>query len=112
MSLGIHQSTVSRSIKNRIVDINGKTITLKELFAKQFRPKNDNGTTDDLTRKQIKDIIYEIIMTEDKNKPYSDETIAKLLFKTKIKISRRTVTKYRKEISLLSSSKRKRRFKD
>jgi len=111
-SLGIHQSTVSRSIKNRIIDIDGRTITLKELFAKQFKPKNDDGTTDDITRKQIKNIIYEIIMAEDKNKPYSDQILVKLLLKDKIKISRRTIAKYREEISLPSSSKRKRRFKD
>jgi len=110
-SLGIHQSTVSRSIKNRSIDIGGKTMTLKNLFAKQFKPKNDNGTTDEMTRKQIKNIIYKIVMTEDKDKPYSDEALVRLLLKDKIKISRRTVAKYREEISIPSSSKRKRRKK-
>lgn len=108
-SLGIHQSTVSRSIKNRTIDIDGKTMALKNIFAKQFKPKNDDGTSDEVTRKDIKDIIYKIVMTEDKNKPYSDETLVKLLLKDKIKISRRTIAKYREEMLLPSSSKRKRR---
>lgn len=108
-TLEIHQSTVSRSVKNRYIDINGRTMTLKDLFAKQFKPKNDNGTTDEMTRDHIKNIIYKIVATEDKTKPYSDETLVRFLLKDKIKISRRTVAKYREEILLPSSSKRKRR---
>ncbi len=111
-SLEMHQSTVSRSIKNRDIDIDGRIMTLKDLFAKQFKPRNNNGTTDEMTRDYIKDIIYKTVMTEDKNKPYSDETLAKLLLKEKIKISRRTIAKYREEILLPSSSKRKRRSKN
>lgn len=108
-SLEIHQSTVSRSIKNRYIDIDGKTMTLKNLFAKQFKPKNNNENANEVTREHIKTILYKIIMEEDKNKPYSDEILVKLLLKNKIKISRRTVAKYREEILLPSSSKRKRR---
>ncbi|MCK5779896.1 MAG: RNA polymerase factor sigma-54 [Psychrilyobacter sp.] len=107
-SLGIHQSTVSRTIKNRYIDIDGRTMTLKSLFAKKFKPKNDNGITNEMTRNQIKNIIYKVVMTEDKESPYSDKTLAKLLLNDNIKISRRTVAKYRDEMSLPSSSKRRR----
>ena len=50
----------------------------------------------------------EIIDGEDKHRPYSDQTIVKILEDKGFNISRRTVAKYRDELGILSSSKRKR----
>ncbi len=108
-NLGIHQSTVSRAIKGRYISTKGSVVPLKIFFAKQFRPKDINREYKLVTRESIKNKIYEIIMTEDKKTPYSDSKIVKILELKQIKISRRTVTKYREEMRLLSSSKRKRK---
>ena len=56
----------------------------------------------------IKEFIKEIIDGEDKHRPYSDQTIVMLLEDKGFNISRRTVAKYRDELGILSSSKRKR----
>ena len=45
--------------------------------------------------------------SEKKEKPLSDEQLAKILKEEGIKIARRTVAKYREELGILSSSKRK-----
>ena len=56
---------------------------------------------------KIKKFIKETIKSENKNKPLSDEVISKLLGEKGIHIARRTVAKYREELGILSSSKRK-----
>ena len=108
-NLEVHQSTVSRAIKNRYIDIEGSVISLKTFFAKQYRPKQSSGMYEEVTRENIKEKIYEIIMLEDRKKPYSDDKIVKILAQKKIEISRRAVAKYREEMKVPASSKRKRR---
>lgn len=102
--IGVHASTVSRAIRNRCIEIDGKVVPLKQLFAKKFNSKK-------ITRLCIKNEIKKIIDEEDEKKPYSDENIAKILSKKGIKISRRTIVKYRKELCILTSAKRKNKEK-
>ena len=52
-------------------------------------------------------MIQETIKSENKKKPLSDEQISKMLNNRGINIARRTVAKYREELGILSSSKRK-----
>lgn len=108
-NLEVHQSTVSRAVKNRYIDIEGSVISLKTFFAKQYRPKHSSGMCEEVTRENIKEKIYEIILLEDRKKPYSDDKIVKILAQKKIEISRRAVAKYREEMKVPASSKRKRR---
>ena len=53
------------------------------------------------------DEIKGIIKNEDKSKPFSDSEILLTLSQENITISRRTVAKYREQLGILSSSKRK-----
>ena len=52
-------------------------------------------------------MIRDKIKAEKKDKPLSDDKIAKLLKEQGINVARRTVAKYREELGILSSSKRK-----
>ena len=56
----------------------------------------------------IKEFIKEIVETEDPKKPYSDQKMVEIFEEKGIAISRRTIAKYRDEMGILSSSKRKR----
>lgn len=67
---------------------------------------NANGTS--TSSESIKKRIQEMINCEDSYNPLSDQKIADLLKNKGISISRRTVAKYREEIGILSSTKRKR----
>ena len=49
----------------------------------------------------------EIINNEDKKNPFTDEKLATLLAKNEYHISRRTVTKYREDLKILSSKYRR-----
>ena len=69
---------------------------------------NDDG--EEIINK-LKDFIHEIkkiIQEENKSKPLSDQSISLILKENNIKISRRTVAKYREELGIKSSSMRKR----
>lgn len=96
--LDIHESTVSRALKDKYVKIdNGRIIKLR------------NFLTINSERERIKKIICDIIENEDKERPFSDIELTIYLKKKNIDIQRRTIAKYREELGILSSKKRKRR---
>ena len=105
-NLEMHESTISRAIREKYVSINnGKVIKIKDFFT--------NGITsvvggEDISTINIKKFIREIIDNEDTKKPLSDQIICNRLNLEGMNISRRTVAKYREELEIKSSSKRKR----
>lgn len=104
--LNIHKSTVSRAIKDKYILTNKGTLRIKDLFSNGISKNTAEGG--DVAVINIKNIIKEIIDNEDKRKPLSDEQICTELKKRNLNISRRTVAKYREEMNIKSSSKRKR----
>ena len=69
-------------------------------------------TTDDdkLASEAVKTKIKQLIATEDPRHPFSDQKIVELLRDQNIEIARRTVAKYREQLRILSSSKRRQVF--
>ncbi len=102
--LGIHESTVSRSINGKYLQCPRGVYEIKYFFSAGVSDQVGEGVSSN----SIKEFIKEIIDDEDKHRPYSDQTIVKLLEDKGFNISRRTVAKYRDELGILSSSKRKR----
>ncbi|SHJ18571.1 RNA polymerase, sigma 54 subunit, RpoN/SigL [Lutispora thermophila DSM 19022] len=100
----VHESTVSRAISGKYAQ------TPRGLFELKYFFKSGVGSQsgEDISSESIKKMIKSIIDEEDNSKPISDQTIADLLGRKGIKISRRTVAKYRDEIGIPSSSRRKR----
>ena len=104
--LGIHESTVSRAIKEKYILTNTGTVKIKDLFANGISKTEGKG--DDVAVINIKKLIKDMIDSEDKKKPLSDQLICDELNKKNFNISRRTIAKYREELEIRSSSKRKR----
>lgn len=104
-SLDMHESTVSRAIKEKYISTNRGTIKIKDLFTTGL---STNNSEEDVSTTFIKNKIKDLIDKEDKNKPLSDQTICDKLNEDGMNISRRTVAKYREEMNIKSSSKRKR----
>lgn len=98
-TIGIHESTISRSIANKYMDYNQKLIPLKFFFVSKL----ESGESSNEVQLRIKEMIDQ----EDKKKPLSDAKIADLLGEQDIQISRRTVAKYRDQLNIPSTSKRK-----
>lgn len=104
-NINVHESTVSRAIKDKYVHTDKGTIKIKNFFTTGLALKNnENNISTNCIKKKIGDIIN----SEDKAKPISDSRITAILEDNGVKISRRTVAKYREELGIKSSSKRKR----
>jgi len=101
----VHESTVSRAIKDKYILTTFGTIRIKELFSTGVASKENS---EDISVVKIKNKIKELIDVENKMKPLSDQFICDELNKEDMNISRRTVAKYREEMEIKASCKRKR----
>lgn len=103
--LGIHESTVSRAIREKYIYTSRGTLRIKDLFTASIcTPSSKEG----ISSKTVKKEIEELIEKEDKYSPLSDQAICNILNESGMNISRRTVAKYREELGLKSSGGRKR----
>lgn len=93
---GVDISTVSRITCNKFVQTPFGTILLKNIFSEGI--ENSEGTV--ISNKVIQKEIEEVIKTEDKKTPYSDQQLALVLASKGFKIARRTVTKYREHLQI------------
>jgi len=96
----LHESTVSRAVKEKFVETPSGVYPLKFFFRKGV-----SGTAVD----SVKEMIRELIEKEDRKKPLSDSKIASLLKERGIKIARRTVAKYREEMGIPGAYQRRER---
>ncbi|WP_173680677.1 RNA polymerase factor sigma-54 [Clostridium tetanomorphum] len=104
-SLDMHESTISRAVRDKYIYTDRGTIKIKDLFTTGLAFK---GNSDALSSKEVKRIIEELIQKEDKKNPLSDQIISDILQEKGVNISRRTVAKYREEMGIKSSKGRKR----
>lgn len=102
--VGVHESTVSRAINGKYMQCPRGVFELKYFFQSGVSSALGEG----ISAESIKSIIKDLIQNENPKKPFSDQAIANELNKTGVKISRRTVAKYRDELNIPSSSKRRR----
>ncbi|RBP70188.1 RNA polymerase RpoN-/SigL-like sigma 54 subunit [Alkalibaculum bacchi] len=103
--LHLSESTISRAIKEKYILTPHGMVKIRDLFTSGIK---STGNKDDLiSTNSIMFQIKEFIDAEDKYCPLSDEAIAKALKENGVKIARRTVAKYREELEIPSSSKRK-----
>lgn len=102
--VGIHESTVSRSINGKYLQSPMGVFEIKYFFSGGVAGDQGEG----ISSKSIKSFIKEIVDSEDPKSPYSDQAMVEMLKEKGIDISRRTVAKYRDEMNILSSSKRRR----
>jgi RNA polymerase sigma-54 factor len=102
--ISVHESTVSRAINGKYVQTNRGVFEIKYFFSSGI----ENQTGDGISSESIKKMLKNLIDKENQKHPISDQNIADTLAKEGLMISRRTVAKYRDELGILSSSKRKR----
>jgi RNA polymerase sigma-54 factor len=102
--VGVHESTVSRVTQHKHIQTPRGLFPFRFFFPSGL--STDRGS--DMSAKTVKQKIKGIIEQEDKEHPLSDQKIAEMLGLEGIRISRRTVAKYREEMGILSSGGRKR----
>lgn len=94
--IGLDVSTISRITSTRSADTPIGKIHLKDLFTTGVQ----SGEGQTISNANVKEILAEIIAGEDKQHPYTDEELARLLAARGIKIARRTVLKYREQLRI------------
>jgi len=93
-ALGLHISTISRAVQNKYIETPVGIFPMRTFF-----PKGEKNP--------IQAKIESIIASEDKRNPLTDAQIAQVLEKTGIRISRRTVAKYRLKLNIPDRLQRK-----
>ena len=102
--VGVHISTVSRAVSGKFAQTPRGIFPLKFFFTSGTAKSSGEAAS----QVSIKYKIRELVEGEDPRQPYSDDALGNLLFERHgIRIARRTVTKYRKALSIPSSSQRK-----
>jgi RNA polymerase sigma-54 factor len=99
----LHESTISRVTSSKYVQTPRGLFPLKFFFSSGTTTSNG----EEVSSIYVKELISNIVGSEDSKKPFSDAKIGKMLSVKGIDIARRTVAKYREELGIRSSSKRK-----
>lgn len=96
--LKISESTISRIVRNKYIQLPDKIIPLKDLLEKRLN-KPERGK--DVTLSDLKFLIEKLVSMEDKFNPLSDESLKfQLKNEFEILLSRRTIAKYRQELKI------------
>ncbi|OGD20150.1 MAG: RNA polymerase sigma-54 factor [Candidatus Aminicenantes bacterium RBG_13_59_9] len=104
--IGVHESTVGRVVANKYMTTPWGVFPLKYFFHKSL--VGDFG--EEISSLKVKEKIKKLVESEDKSRPLSDIEIEDILGKNNLKIARRTVAKYRKQLKIAPSHIRKRKF--
>ena len=103
--IGVSESTVSRIVKSKYLQLPKRNIPLSSLLEKKVTLRSSTGK--EVSPSQLKKLIKTIIQIEKKSEPFSDQRIQKYLKeKYKVSVARRTVAKYRQEAHIVSSRQR------
>ena len=100
---GYDESTISRVVNEKYVQTDFGTFLLKNLFAKAV--VTEHG--DLLATGHIKEALQQIIDSEDKSNPLTDEELATMLSDRGFRLSRRTISKYRESLDIPTGRMRK-----
>ena len=93
---GVDIATISRITCNKYADTHFGMVHLKQLFSEGL----ENAEGEMVSNKVIRLAIAETVKQEDKNSPYSDQQLVAILGKKGFKVARRTVAKYRDQLSI------------
>ncbi|MFC4077512.1 RNA polymerase factor sigma-54 [Salinithrix halophila] len=103
-ALELHESTVSRATQHKYMQTPRGLFPFRFFFQSGVATETGGNTS----AQSVKDKIARLIAEENKSKPLSDQKIAGILEEEGVRISRRTVAKYREEMGLGSSQMRRR----
>jgi RNA polymerase sigma-54 factor len=100
--VGVHAATVSRTVNDKYVSTPRGTVELRRFFVSGFATA-DGGV---VSKDAVYDALKEIVGSEDRSKPFSDDKISELLKAKGYSVARRTVAKYRAALGIPGASER------
>ena len=100
---GHNPSTISRAIANKYIACDRGVLAMKEFFT--------TAIDEDVSNAAIKEFLISLVKQENRTKPFSDMKFLELIQeKFKVKMVRRTIAKYRKQLNIAGSSERKKLY--
>lgn len=101
--LELHESTIARAVANKYLYCDRGLFPLRHFFSHGYV----NAEGDDVSSKTVKHLLQELIDSEDRQHPHSDEILSKLMKERGISCARRTIAKYRAEMVIGNAQQRK-----
>ena len=95
--LNLSESTISRAISNKTVDVNGLVFELSSFFGVFSKESHKD---------RVGSVLTDIISNENKKRPLTDQLISEILVSKGFHLTRREVSKLRTELNILSSTER------
>src|SRR5690554_3189412 len=89
-------STISRVANSKFVQTEYGTLPLKYFFSESL--STDSG--EEVSTREVKRILQDVIDAEDKRKPLTDEKLTEILTEKGYNIARRTIAKYREQLNI------------
>ncbi len=101
--IGMHLSTISRVVNRKYAHTPQGVIELRRFFSEGMMNEEGEEVSTRILKLRIKKLVEE----EDTRKPFTDEQIVKVLSREGVKLSRRTIAKYRDQMNIPGSRERK-----
>ncbi len=101
--VGVHPSTVSRAVASKYAHTSQGVIELRSFFSESVNGPEGGG----MSLLTLKRVVKKMIEEEDTAKPLTDDQIAKKLEENGIRVTRRTVAKYREDMRIPSTHQRR-----
>jgi len=98
--LHLNQSTISRTVRDTYIETPSGSFELKSFLSRR-------SSQSDMSKNHVQQALEQLVKTEDKSRPLSDQALSDALKEKDITLSRRGVTKYRKQLNLPSSKQRR-----
>ena len=96
-------STISRVVNSKYVETDFGIFSLKEFFSEGIQTSRG----EEVSNREVKQILENLVENEDKNKPLTDERLTKILNEKGYNVARRTVAKYREQLGIQVAPLRK-----
>lgn len=100
--VGLHVSTVSRAVAGKYVETPWGIEPMRRFF------QGSSGHDPESARDDVREMVRGLFASEDPKRPLSDDEVVAALSKRGLELARRTITKYRQELGIPSSYRRKR----
>ena len=100
---GYDVSTVSRVCSSKCALLDGRIYPLSDFF----KLTRKNAVGEEIDGRRVSEMLQEIVDSEDKMNPYSDDRIVELMKQQGVTLARRTVAKYRTELGIPAVNSRR-----
>ena len=101
--VGVHDTTVSRTVRDKYMTTPFGTVELRRFFTSGIATEGGGQVSNTAVQSRLKALVE----AEDREHPLSDDRLAAMLQAEGVKIARRTVAKYRKELKIPGATERR-----